>query len=722
MVKNKIIILSILLCFLSSISCSLAQKPESFREEMTALQEKRKRSATLKRALREAEIEKTSKQKEGNLQQAKEEESDKKAITEEIRNEKPVKSLDNPVKIQDEESRIVEDEDIILNVEDVTIFEFAELIFSEILKRNYVMSPALKESPIKLTVRMSKPVLRSKILNLASKILKQHDILIQEKEGMYNLIPTSELGSMALEFRRGKTPPPISDELGLIFQVIPLDYIGSGQLDYIARRYLSSVGQYLSEGSTNSIIIIDYPERVAKILEILNILDKEIFEDVVLHIVKLTFWEASVLVKQVQELLGAESIPVLTPRGRSRGVLLIPIDRLGEIYIFASNEEWLERALFFIERLDNPEALGGEERTFIYFPINSSAVELGSVMNEIMSISKETGARPQSQQTETPQTQLSNRLIIDENKNALIFITSPSNWTVIKGLLKKLDIPVKQVMIEAIIGELTIDEQFKVGVELFLQNNNIKFDKKIFTGQGGTEGGIGLGGLGFLYTLVSNNNLFRAAINAFVTENMIEIISAPKIIGTDNKPAMISVGTDVPVVTSEAITGQIQQQGTTGLLRSIQYRTTGVILTITPTIHSAGVVSLEINQEISEAQTNTISPGIQSPLILRRSISTTLVAKNGQTIFIGGLISKNISTTITGIPLLSKLPLIGGLFRTKSTSERKSEFIILLTPYIMAGPSDLDFISEEFRKRIMPDIENFSFKKKKSEVKKNEKK
>ncbi len=109
-------------------------------------------------------------------------------------------------------------------------------------------------------------------------------------------------------------------------------------------------------------------------------------------------------------------------------------------------------------------------------------------------------------------------------------------------------------------------------------------------------------------------------------------------------------------------------------------------------------------------------------MILKRSINTSLVAKNGQTIFIGGLISKNVSITKKGVPILSKIPLIGSLFRSTSESERKTELIVLLTPHILSDSTELEYITDEFRKKIMPDIVKFSIKEKGDKEKKNENK
>jgi general secretion pathway protein D len=625
---------------------------------------------------------------------------------------------DQPSQAQDKTPPApAEDRGVILNLEDVTLVEFSEVVFIELLKKNYMIAPSLKDQAVKISVRMTKSVPADKLIPLVKEILKQYNVYLIMKEGVYTLVSATDLAALDPELRVGRVPPAIRDETGMILQIIPLDHIGPSQIDYIIKRYLSRAGTFLPEPVTNSLVIIDFPDRIAKVLEILNILDREIFENMILKVIKPRFWEPAGLVKQVTELMRIESIPLLKPREQARGVFFVPIERLGEIYIFATSQEWLDRVLFFVESLDKAEALGGDERVFLYFPTNTSAAELGSIMSQMFGQSETPAVAAESQTSRAPtapapkpQAGIAKKLMIDEPRNALIFIVSPSEWTTIRDLLERLDIPAKQVLIEAVIGELTLDDQFRSGFEWFMKNNGIKAGNKTFTGQGGTEGGLGLGSVGLLYSLVADDNLFRAAINAFISQNKIKIISAPRILGVDNKESVIRVGTEVPVVTSEAVTGQIQTEGTTGLLRSIQYRNTGVILTVKPTIHSGGNVSLDLQQEVSEAQTNTISAGIQSPLILTRSIKTSLVAKDGQTVFIGGLISKNVSSTRTGIPILSQIPLIGELFKSRSQGDRRTELIVLLTVHIVSDASDLDYMTEEFRDSVLNDIKKISIK------------
>ena len=169
----------------------------------------------------------------------------------------------------------------------------------------------------------------------------------------------------------------------------------------------------------------------------------------------------------------------------------------------------------------------------------------------------------------------------------------------------------------------------------------------------------------------------------------------------DGKAASIIVGTEAPVTTSEATSPYIQAEGTSGIIRSIQYRSTGVSLQVTPSVHAKGVVTLEITQEVSEAQANTTSD-ISSPIILNRTITTEVVAADGQTVLLGGLIKENKSETVTKIPFFGSIPIIGHLFKTTSKGFVRTELVIMITPHIIRNTQQID----EMREAIFESFEH----------------
>jgi general secretion pathway protein D len=186
-------------------------------------------------------------------------------------------------------------------------------------------------------------------------------------------------------------------------------------------------------------------------------------------------------------------------------------------------------------------------------------------------------------------------------------------------------------------------------------------------------------------------------MNAFASEDKVNILSTPRLIVLDNEEATIQVGTDIPIVTGEVTAGDVTQ-AQPSVLRNIQYRSTGVILRVKPTINTEGLLTLSISQEVSEMGANP--PGINSPTILTRRINTTVVAAHGESIALGGLISESKGWTETKIPLLGDIPVIGPLFKTTSKENRKTELLIFLTPTILTSVDEMSKMTRDLKKEL----------------------
>ncbi|MFH1295684.1 MAG: type II secretion system protein GspD, partial [Bacteroidota bacterium] len=285
---------------------------------------------------------------------------------------------------------------------------------------------------------------------------------------------------------------------------------------------------------------------------------------------------------------------------------------------------------------------------------------------------------------------------VDGNRNALIIYATPKKYNSLESLLKKLDVMPVQVLIEASVAEVTLTDTLQYGLEWFLKNNDKK-QTSIFQ----TLGGLGLGSGGLDASLITDSEKFQMLINALAQEDMVKILSSPRVTVRDGKSASIIVGTEVPVTTSEATTSEVTEEGSSGIIRSVQYRSTGVSLQVTPSVHAKGVVTLEITQEVSEAQSNTTSD-ISSPMILNRTITTEVVAGDGQTVLLGGLIKENKSETVTRIPLLGSIPILGHLFKTTSKGSDRTELVIMITPHIIRNTQQID----EMRAAIFESFEH----------------
>jgi general secretion pathway protein D len=188
--------------------------------------------------------------------------------------------------------------------------------------------------------------------------------------------------------------------------------------------------------------------------------------------------------------------------------------------------------------------------------------------------------------------------------------------------------------------------------------------------------------------------LFRS-LNLLATDSRVKVISSPHIMVTDNQTAKIQVGDRVPITSqTQSVLGSV-----TGLIASIQYIDTGILLTVTPRINAGGQVTMNINQEVSAASITTTS-SINSPTISKRAVATTVVVKSGETMVLGGLITDNKTTASSGLPYLSKIPFIGGLFGTQTFNNTRTELVLMITPRLVANNQQAHDVSEEFRKKL----------------------
>jgi len=295
-------------------------------------------------------------------------------------------------------------------------------------------------------------------------------------------------------------------------------------------------------------------------------------------------------------------------------------------------------------------------------------------------------------------------IVTDESTNSIIVKATPLDYAKIKDTIKRLDIIPRQVLIEVLIAEVTLSGDTQFGIEWSLLGSKANIGG--YKGTDKTSVDLGLGGLGTVdvtkslgtgFSYLFDSSRLQAFLLAQASENKLNILSSPQILAADNKEARIEVGEEVPIVTSEYV--PMDRETTTSSSRSIEYRSTGVILNVTPRINEKGLVAMDISQEVSEAQP-VVSGGIQSPVINNRTAETSLVVQHGQTIVIGGLIRDRINKTITGVPLVARIPLISYLFSNTQDSNKKTELVILITPHVVNNIDEAAVATREFKDKM----------------------
>ena len=311
----------------------------------------------------------------------------------------------------------------------------------------------------------------------------------------------------------------------------------------------------------------------------------------------------------------------------------------------------------------------------------------------------EPGAEPLSPQGEADGSEAANRIRIIANRrnNALLINATPSEYGVIEGMLRKIDIIPLQVMIEATIAEVTLNDALNYGTQFFLG----KKVAGVLSFGGGTNPVTTIGGnpVGFANNfpgfVVANG--VREVINALAAVTQVKVLSAPQVLVLDNEPARLQVGAQVPVLTQS-------QQSTISpnapIVNSVDYRDTGVIMLVTPRVNSGGLVSLDISQEVSDVAEVTTG-NINSPTFNQRLIRTRVAVQDGQTVGMAGLIRDSDSQGNSGIPLLKDIPLLGTLVSNQQNTRQRIELLVLITPRVVRDQRDARSLTEDLRSQLI---------------------
>jgi general secretion pathway protein D len=287
-------------------------------------------------------------------------------------------------------------------------------------------------------------------------------------------------------------------------------------------------------------------------------------------------------------------------------------------------------------------------------------------------------------------------VVPDEQNNTIVITATASEYRRIRTILQAIDSSPTQVLIEATLAEVTLNDELKMGVRWFFNKGANSASQ---TDAAGTSFGPLTGAAtnllpGFSYVFNSLN--IKAVINALSTVSDVNIISSPTLMVTENKKATLQVGNDVPILTQ---TAQSVQTNGAPVVNSVTYRSTGVILNITPRVADNGRVLLDIEQESSDIA-GGINTGINSPSFVQRKVKTTVTVRDGETIILAGFIQDRANRSREQLPIFGDVPVLGNLFKTKDDKIDRTELIISITPNVIRDDSQIAAVTSEFRDSI----------------------
>jgi len=603
-----------------------------------------------------------------------------------------------------------------VNVQDVPVPAFANEVFGNLLGMNVSMTAQVSALQDLVTLRTQSRQAPRALFQLARQILGEYGVVVNV-EGDLVKLETVASGTVTTPplIISGRTLPQVPTSHRPIFQLVELNVVSSND----ASRWLTTIFaqdlQVTEQVARNALLISGRPSQVQQAVEALQVFDRPLMRGRISIRLEPAFISASELAGHLTEVLNVQGYA--TQRGVSpASIIVLPIAAGNALLIFAATQEALDYAVAWARELDRPNQQAGTKSLFYYQVKNTRASELATVLSggDVSADSSRGGAAAGVNATPAataPRTRTASRsggvsqqggvlgdgrLQIDEPRNAIIYQGDPAQWERILTLIRQIDRSPRQVMIEVTIAEITLTNSQETGVDWFATNGFGRFNGSIWSGGGaGGEGG-GSGGPGLTW-LLDIGGQSRAMLRTLAQDSKVNILSNPRLLVKSGSEATFEVGDEIPTVSMTTSSGN-QTEGTSNILQAIQYRKTGVLLTVTPTVYSGNRVDLDVSQEVSQASNEappvSTAASTASPTIRNRSISTSLTLSDGQSVVMGGLMSQDQSDANTGIPGLRKIPLLGHLFKSTRKVMEKRELVLIIVPYIIEDDDQAAALSQ----------------------------
>jgi type II secretion system protein D len=544
--------------------------------------------------------------------------------------------------------------------DDADIYEVIQTIFADVLKVNYIVDQQVKG---RVNFRTITPVPRDEVLPIMEIVLRMNGIGFVEEGGLYRIVPLADVPKELVYSQIGKAPEKVA-----------IDMFNFKNLDL-----------------------------------------KEAMPD-------------------IENALG------LHLKGGT--VRILPIFRLNSLIVVASSGEQLMYIKKWIEVFDTMFTVT-RPKLFVYPLQNSKAEHIASLMQSIFSGTTATSTTPTqtprpatskttAQSTTAPVTQQrtgaavtvtgggtfvspETKVFADQITNSLIILATPTDYSFIEETIKKIDIQPRQVVIEGLIARVDLIDNLSFGFSWSLKTD-FNISMKPFTRDinlGGTAfnnpGGLPntenpISATGFTFVGSDPTGHVRALLRAALKDSKAKILAAPHVLVSDNQEARIQVGSQIPLATSTTayVTSATETQSNP-ITSTIQYKDIGIILKVKPQINDSGLVSLELTQEVSSVGDSVLIGGQEFASINKTEAVTNLVAQDGETIIIGGLIREDVQKSKDGIPFLSKIPLLGYLFSSQEDKTTRTELLILITPHVVRNQQEAVDVTTDYLDKYKED-------------------
>jgi general secretion pathway protein D len=631
---------------------------------------------------------------------------------------------------------------VTLNFVDADIRELLKSVLGDMLSLNYVVAPEVAGT---ITLKTNTPLQRDELLPALENVLELNGFVLVKNDNTYSVLPASGVSSLPILAAK--------QEIGFGLEILRLHHVSATSMKAVLDQYASSGAVRVVDDAKGLIAVAaSGPDRL-KIRELIDVFDVDQLSGMSFGLFPVSAAEPAEIIAELDTIFNPtnetaqngvlkflpvdrlSSVLVIASRPndlRSAGVWIDRLDhrivsdqpRLYVHYvqhgqakniaatlqaIFGGQQTTVEPGIPPAGGTVAPNQMPGEigqpaagegqplesqftQGAFRNAPSNRlpmsgiGQAESGSIAGE-QEFQAQAPSPLQVNSTTSPGRRI--RITADVPNNALFIMATPQDFRDIEAAIEHLDTEPLQVLIEATIAEVTLNDKLKYGVEWFFQQGNSTFDLSQLAS------GIPTAVFpGFAYIYQSSNA--KIVLNALDAVTNVNVISSPQLMVLDNRSATLQVGDEVPIITQSAVS---VTDPAAPIVNSVELRDTGVILTVTPRVNTSGGVELDIEQEVSDVVPTTTS-NIDSPTIQQRKVKSSVSVHDGGTIALGGLIRDSQTRGKSGIPVLSDIPVVGTLFGTRNNENDRTELLILITPHVIRNPKEADAVTEELRQRV----------------------
>ncbi|MCF6157587.1 MAG: type II secretion system protein GspD [wastewater metagenome] len=560
--------------------------------------------------------------------------------------------------------------DVAFNFDNADVRDVLNVILGEVLNVDYILDNRVGG---KFNFHVTGQVYKEELFSMLNTVLNVYNFAIIKEGDIYRILPKADARQESNVIIVGDKIPPWSKDI--IIQIVPLEYENAKNLQATLRPFLSNIGNIVIHAESQYIVLIESASNIEKLLTLIKTFDVPFFAGKAVKFYDLKYVDARNMAKDLSTFMQSLGGKV----GGETGFNFIPFTDTNKMLVVSRAPDLLSKVDLWIKNVDVPPTLVDEQpKIYVYKVQHQKAETIVPVLTQIYA--EKMAAQQKVPGKEQPEAM---KIVADPKTNSIVIKASPTDYRGIKAIIEAIDATPQQVFIEALVLEVDLTDDLDYGTEWSANLGSLELQ--------------GLGDLiptaGRPFVMIDRGN-FDILLQIIARNTRVKVLSAPHLLVRDEQPANIQVGSEVPILTSSG-----QQTGTTVTFEQVQYRPTGIILTVVPHIGENDFITLDIKQEVSDAQQTTTGV-TNSPTFSTRQAETSLVIKSGHSISMGGIIEERDEKTVEKIPILGDIPLLGNLFKTTSITKDRTELLMLITPYIAATAEEADSLTSAFQKKL----------------------